>query len=166
MEREVIEKQLQKLQQTYSELPEIILLDKETECIDLLTERKAEASLPLTIIRRRFVDVVGGWISYLHSFLLPNQQSMILVHEAENFSEEEKAEILMILNQLMFISRVSAKLELERSPAADAHFLGEYFPKWLEIKAKILAITKKNVAIWQSAIEKREAKQEKGTYFG
>ena len=154
------------LKTKYPNLPKFEFLDKEFEISDMLTERNELPSRMIQTIRRRIVDIIGGWINYLHNFLLPNQQSMILVHEAENISQEERDHITTLVNQLMFMSRESAHLELTRSDNDDAEFIASHVEKWLIIKKDILSITEKNIAIWTEAINKKVAEEEKKQYIG
>ena len=154
--------QLQKKHQT---LPSFTDMDNEIEFVDFLSQRD---SIPIHLesnLRRRLVDVVGSWINYLHNFVMPNQQSMILVHEAENVSEEERDDILMLINQLMFMNRQSAQLELKRSQEEDIKFIVTTYNKWLTMKETMLKITNNNVKIWEKAIGKK-IKEEKTHYFG
>ncbi len=166
LNQKVIKEKYAKVKKEYPILPELDDLDQEIELIDFLLERRELPIHFLAATRRRFVDVVGGWINYLHNFLLPNQQSMILIHESGSFSDKEKEEVTILINQLMFMSRVSAKLELQKEEESDAKFIAKYLNKWLEMKSKILSITEKNISIWKEAMEKKVSEEKAGQYFG
>ena len=153
--------------QKFPELPDLDSLDREIEWVDAVIERDEIPRQFLDFIRRKFIDTLGGWINYLHNFLLPNQQSMILVHESGNFSEEEKEHITVLLNKIMLASRISANLELQKDEKANAEFIGKYFSKWLSIKEEIITITSRNVIIWKEAIKKKIIEENSNNqYFG
>jgi len=150
----------------FPNLPEADKLDYEMEFIDYLGERFNIPSFLIRSIRRRVADVLGSWINYLHNFVHPNKQSMILVHEAENVSDEDKDTIFKIMNELMFISRISAKLEIQKDEAVDAKFITDVFNMWLDIKKKLVPITQKNINIWEKALQQKGVIEEDKQYFG
>lgn len=161
----LIQERYQHYKEIYPDLPVLDHLNRELECVDFLAERKEVPQFFLAALRRRLVDVVGSWINYLHNFVLPNQQSMILVHEAESISREERDTIIKLINKLMFVSRLSAKLELEKDEAQDAKFVTEQFSKWLSIKEKIKVITHRNIEIWQAAMQKQKIDESESNHY-
>ena len=144
------------------DLPLLDDLNYEFELVDIIIEKNIAPSFPLRYIRRIIVGVFYGWINYLHNFLMPNQQSAILIHEAKYFTTEQKEQVTSIINKIMIINRISTKLDLEHSEEKDAEFIQKYFTEWSNIKRFILDCAKINIESWEKEIppEKHEF------YFG
>jgi hypothetical protein len=150
----------------FPSLPELGDLDHETEFIDWLAEREELPEHFLDHLRRRFTDMLMGWVNYLHSFIHPNQQSMILMHESDNLTPEDKDGVTDILNQIMFISRISTKLELQKSEEANANFLNEQFKHWQKMKQQMIELAEKNIIIWDEAMKKSHQVETADSYVG
>ena len=109
-------------------------------------------------IRRRMVEKFYSWINYLHNFIFANQQSLILMNEYQQFSDEEREEIIMIINKIMFINRLSVKLEVHHKEEEDALFIKKYFDEWPMLKEQLMQITSKNIEGWQNSLTPKEEK--------
>ena len=103
-------------------------------------------------IRRRIVEVFYSYINYLHNFIAPTPQSVILMQEAEFFTDADKDEIDSIMKKIMLINRLSIKLELEPDPEKDVEFIKKNWGEWKSLKPKILKITNKLIESWQKNI--------------
>ena len=55
-------------------------------------------------INKRIMDLFNSWTSYLHGLVLPNPNSMINMTEHQMFSDEERNNIMNLLNKIMVIS--------------------------------------------------------------
>ncbi len=149
-----------KLQKKYS-LPTLDEINFQFEVVDIVEEKGVKATYPLRYIRRIMVNVFYGWINYLHNFIMPSQQSAILMKESEAFSEEEKEKVIKLIKEIMFINRVSNKLDLELDETKDAKFIKEYYDEWLKVKKVLVELATINVESW-----KKDMPKENGTYFG
>lgn len=148
------------LKKTY-DLPSLESLNIEFEVIDTLNERGFSPTFSLRYVRRQMVGVLSGWINYLHEFIMPDLQSVILVKESESFDEEQKKKVINLIKELMFINSLSTKLELVMSEEQDAAFIIKYFAKWPELKKRILKLAELNLGSW-----KKDIPADKESYFG
>jgi len=155
--RDELAKEYDKLKLKY-DLPEFDELNKEFEIFNAFLTYDNVPDFILRTIRRRMVDKFYSWINYLHNFIYANQQSLILMNEFQQFSEQEKQKIIMIINKIMFINRLSVKLEIDNNEEADAHFVKKYFIEWADLKRELVEITNKNIQGWQEAMKKKEQK--------
>lgn len=139
-------------------LPDFEKLNSEFEIYNSFMQVETKPEFLLRNIRRRMVDRFYTWINYLHNFIYANQQSLILMNEFQQFSEEEKQEIIMIVNKIMFINRLSLKLEVTQEESEDAHFIKKYFEEWKKIKQQLEKITSKNIEGWQKSLTEKAEK--------
>ena len=107
------------------------------------------------------VNLFYGWTNYLHNFIMPNPQSIILVKESEAFNDEQKTRVSKLISEIMFINRISAKLDLEYDEKKDAEFIKKYFKEWSTLKKLLLDFAEINMQSWE-----KEMPGEKGSYFG
>ncbi|MBW2981243.1 hypothetical protein KY343_00035 [Candidatus Woesearchaeota archaeon] len=149
-----------KLKSKY-DLPSIKELNDQFEIYDIIKEKNLSPSFPLRYTRRLMVSLFYGWINYLHNFIMPNPQSAILVRESEAFNEEQKNKVTKLIKEIMFINRLSTKLDLENYEQKDAEFIKKYFTEWKKIKKMILELANINLESWQS-----DMPSDKGSYFG
>jgi len=149
-----------KLSEKYG-LPDLDDMDYHFQLLDTIGEKGYVPSYPLRFTRRNMVNVFYGWINYLHNFIMPNRQSAILMEEADAFSEEQKKEIIALIKEIMFINRLSTKLDLELSEEKDAEFIRTYYQEWPNIKEKLQEFAAINLKSWRKDIP-NETKH----YFG
>jgi len=142
-------------------LPSMEELNNEFEIIDIVSEKDLSPTFPLRYTRRLMVNLFYGWTNYLHNFIMPSPQSAILAAEAKAFDEEQKGKINKLIKEIMFINRVSAKLDLEHDEKKDAEFISKYFKQWFTLKKLLLELAEINVDSWQ-----KDMPAEKGSYFG
>lgn len=153
MNPETSKAELKKTIEKYG-LPELSLVDKEIEIIDLLSERRELPQNMLSLIRRRFTDVIYGWINFLHSFIVPNPQSLIVNKDAEAFDEKEKEDIYKQMTLLAKMTRESARFEIKKKDEkAEAKFINDNFKKYMDMKPKFEEFNKKVIDFWQKEIE-------------
>jgi hypothetical protein len=123
-------------------------LDNEFEIIDAFYSRKITGYF-LRNTRRRIIEVLYSYINYLHNFVAPNPQSVILMQEAEFFSDEEKDEIDAVMKKIMLVNRMSIRLDLEPDEENDAEFIKQSLDEWKKLKPKIVEITNKLIENWK-----------------
>jgi hypothetical protein len=149
MKLEEVEKKLrevcEKHQLSYEEL------NNEFELLDFFYSKRVGDNF-LRNIRRRFVEVMYNYITYLHNFIAPNPQSIIIMQEAEFFSDAEKDEMDSIMKKIMLINRMSMKLELKPDEKQDAEFIKKNLEEWKTLKPKIQKITDKLIESWQKTL--------------
>ena len=123
-------------------------LNNEFEILDSFYAKKI-ADHFLRNIRRRIVEVFYNYINYLHNFIAPNPQSVILMQEAEFFEDADKDKIDSIMKKIMLINRISITLELESDSEKDAEFIMKNLEEWKSLKPKILDVTNKLIDSWK-----------------
>ena len=153
MDKQTVKKGLEELGEKYS-LP-IKELNKELEIVDIFTEKNEMPDFPIRTIRRRLMDVFSMWINFLHSFLFPSPQSIILTKEAEAFDEKEKDEIYGLLVRIVRITREGIRLEIKKDESKDSDFIKQNFEEYKKIKKEIEKYADKNVEFWKKESEKK-----------
>ena len=135
------------LKNKYS-LPDYNKLNEEFELFYL--GKLVEIIHPLAFIRRRMSDKVGVMCSFLQGILQPNPGSMVGIEESSFFSKEEKQkDIQKLLKELMYHLRESYDLDLNIVEENDAKFIKNFYPKWIEIKPRILKLSGKLKEGWK-----------------
>ena len=138
-------------------LPDLETLDRELELIDMLSEKRELPQNLLVALRRRFTEFVYSWINFLHSFIVPNPQSIIANKDAEAFNEKEKDNIYKLMAVLSKMTRESSQFEADRlQEKEEAKFIRENFSKYMGIKKELAELNKKVIAHWQKEIESQK----------
>jgi len=142
-------------------LPAFEELDHEFEIHDFFISRNIPTTYLLRNTRRFIVDKLWSVINFLHNFIFPNQQSLILMEEAKKFSEEEKKEIADLMTKFTILARKGPLLELNFDEKADAQYISEIYKIWNQLKPEVKSIVDKNLQKWGS-----ETKEEVPHYYG
>jgi len=149
MEAEIIKEALAKVIEKHN-LPELKVLDRELEMVDMLSERRELPQDILAAIRRRFTEVVYSWINFVHSLVVPSPQSLIVNKDAEAFDEKEKDSVYKVMAALAKMTRESAYFEIEKGQKKEeAKFIRENFSKFMELKKKLAEFNIKVVEHWK-----------------
>ena len=152
MDAKTVKKELEELGKKYN--LHIKELDKELELIDTLAKRREFPEFPLRIIRRRLVDIHLLWINYLHSFIFPNPQSIVVIKEAEAFDDKEKDEIYKLMVKFAKATRESVVFEIKRDDEKEAEFIKTSFENFKKIKKQLEPFAEKNIEFWRKESEK------------
>jgi hypothetical protein len=126
-------------------------IDNEFEIADTFYSKRTNDHF-LRNTRRVIVDMLFSYINYLHNFIAPNSQSVILMQESEFFTDSEKDEIDEIMKKIMLINRSSLNMELEKNEAKDAEFITKTISEWKTIRPAIIKITNTLVDNWKKNI--------------
>jgi len=157
MNPKTVQEALEKIIEKYK-LPELKELDRELEIIDIISERRELPQNLLIVIRRRLTELIYSWINFLHSLVIPNQQSIIANKDAETFNEKEKDQIYKTMAVLTKITRESTSFEAEKGKyKEEAKFVTESFKKYIEIKKELAALNSKIIAFWEKEIGLQKA---------
>ena len=136
------------LKQKY-DLPTLKYLEDEFDIIDQIKKNEIIPTHLLRFIRRSLADRLFSWISYLHIFTFPNQQSMVLMNEFQKFDEKEKEKLTEYMKEIMIVSRKSIKLELVKKESEDVKLIKEAIETWKNLKPKLLKVVEQNIDIWK-----------------
>ncbi len=136
-------------------LPSFETLDKEFEF--LYVGKIIEVTRPLSFIRRRMSDKMGGILGMLQGMVQPNPSSMISLEESSFFTKEEKQEkIIAILRELMYFERLSIHLNITSTDEEEVAFIKALWEKWNHLKPQILELTKKLHEGWRKDSEEKK----------
>ncbi len=137
------------MQKKYEELPDLKDLDCEYEIKLFIGDKSSVPNFILRTVRRAMVTYITSWINLFHGYIVPNQGSGISMEEMKHFGVDEKREIAGIIDKLMFVSRSSALIELERSDKKEAEWIIETHKQWIEMKSELKKKVTKNVLKWK-----------------
>lgn len=111
----------------------------------------------------RMVDTFGLWYNYLHTIVMPNPSSMLNMTENQAFSDEEKQEILVLMNRIMAQISENTLNGLTKDKKSEAEFIDSSVEFWNNaLNPKLKEIIKKIKSDW---IEKSKP-QAKNTEVG
>ena len=116
---------------------------------DFLNDRKFIPQQPLGFVRARIVETFGSWINFLHGFIMPNPQSAILMKDFECTNDDEKKEIIEMIQDMMISQRETIIVGLEKDEKKDAEFIKKYFKFWHKTKPGLIKVTKKSLDNWK-----------------
>ncbi|MBD3361954.1 hypothetical protein GF358_04155 [Candidatus Woesearchaeota archaeon] len=116
---------------------------------DFLNDRKYVPENILGFVRVKLVELLGSWINFLHSFIMPNPQSAILMKDYEATNEDDKKKIIKMIQDIMISQRETILIGLEKDEKKDAEFLKKYYKLWNDIKPKLAEITQRNIDNWK-----------------
>jgi len=150
-----IKKQYKKLEKKYK-LPSFDKFDKEFEISTLDTD-----DFLLRNVRRRMNNKLTFFTQVFDTILFPNQNSLISMHEAKSFSEEEKNKIMKFYNKLMTFEREALLFDIEPDDKKEAEFIKKLWKQWSEIKKETNKLVEKMKNSW-----KDEDIKIKNHYFG
>ncbi|MCF7866123.1 hypothetical protein K9L67_00330 [Candidatus Woesearchaeota archaeon] len=120
------------------QLPNLSELDKEFFVEYTMGNWRTIPENTLIFTMNLIMDYYIGWINFCHTLINGNPQSMILMREAEFFSNEEKKEIIKVMQNLTIISRKQTIINLKNEEKETAQFIKEIFESWKNIKPKLL----------------------------
>ena len=137
------------------DLPSIEELDSDYELKMYINEKKDPPSFIIRNVRRAMSSYICSWINICHGYIIPNQGSGISIEEMKHFDVDEKREIALYIDKLMYISRSSSLMELEQNDKKDAAWVIEIHKLWQGIKSELIKKISKNVMKWKFNFEKK-----------
>ena len=99
-------------------------------------------------INKRIMDLFNSWTSYLHGLVLPNPNSMINMTEHQMFSDEERNNIMNLLNKIMVISSENSLNNISEKKTNFIDNATEFWKK--NYSPELEKILKKVNSEWQS----------------
>ena len=114
----------------------------------------------------RIVDLFTMWYGYLHNIIVPNPGSMVSITESSQFNEQEKAEIMDIMNQFMKITSTNMFVGLTRDKRAEARFIDGAVETWNTLKPKLMNISTRVNTLWKEKAETPTKPQKKEAHYG
>ena len=128
-----------KFKTTFDELDEIFFLQD-----FILSQRFVNTRLSRAI-GRRISDTFMNWNNYLHSLILPNPGNLLNVTESKMFTDNEKEDIIAVINQTMALASKHSLNGLRHDREGEAKFIDDsatfwkktFLPKVLEVMEKV-----------------------------
>jgi hypothetical protein len=136
------------------DLPTLKYLNEEFDMIELIKRNRFYPTKILRFIKRSIAERIYFWLNYLNIFILPNQQSVVLMNEYQKIDEKEKTKIMEYMKEIMLISRKSTRAELIGKEEEDAKLIKEMNDKWKKLKPKLREIAEENVKLWEKELKK------------
>ncbi|MBD3319282.1 hypothetical protein GF342_05230 [Candidatus Woesearchaeota archaeon] len=115
------------LKASFEELEEIFFLR------DFVQQEGYVSSRLGRTLTRRVANLFWNWNNYLHNLIMPNPSSMIMVSESQMLSEQEKADIIHVMNTIMDHVTVNTLLGLEPDEKKEAQWIDESVKFWREV---------------------------------
>ena len=99
---------------------------------------------------RRIVDTYGSWLNYLHGIVVPNPNYMIALSESQAFSDEEKNELISLMNKIMALISINQYVGITKNKKKESEFIDESVKFWKKtMKLELKKITKKINDMWK-----------------
>lgn len=130
------------------DLPDLSELDKEFFLDYTMSNWKSIPENTLIYTMNIMMDYYNSWINFCHSLINGNPQSMILMREAEFFSDEEKKEIIKVMQELTVTSRKQTIMNMKNEEKETAEFIKEIFESWKKIKPKLIKYAEHSYEKW------------------
>jgi hypothetical protein len=145
---EIFKQEYGKKAKEYS-LPSFDKLNEDLFIQDFINEKKFVPQGILGFVRSRMVELFAGWTGYLHGFIMPSPQSAILMTEYRKLTEEDKKQIIDIIQDMMIMQKESNLLGLQKDEKKDAEFIKKYFKLWTDSKKRLIDVSKKSLENWK-----------------
>lgn len=137
----------EELQKKY-DLPSFEIIDKEFFLSFAIAGwYDIPGNIPVYIMNR-MMDYYNNWINFCHSLINGNPQSMILMREAEFFSDEDKKELIKVMTELTILSRKQTVINLKNEEKETVEFIKEIHNSWNKIKPTLLKFSEQSYAKW------------------
>ncbi|MBT3304636.1 hypothetical protein HN592_02220 [Candidatus Woesearchaeota archaeon] len=104
-------------------------------------------------ICKRITDTYNSWIGYLHGIVMPIPNSLLSMTEHQLFSEEERTELLNIMNKLVQITSSNTLIGLKKDKLQEGAFIDNAINFWnSEFKPKMLPFLEKVNSNWKEKV--------------
>ncbi len=125
------------LENKYTELKKEMQLDLELEELDdifFIRDYINQAGFVSEKLSRqiclRITDTFNSWASYLHGIIMPNPHNMINNTESQLFSEDEKQEIIQLMNEILAHTTKNVLNGLKKDKENEADFIRTSVDFW------------------------------------
>ena len=107
------------------------------------------------------IDKVENIGNFLQSLLMPDPNSIINMQESKCLTDNERLELIKIIQEIMVFYRESHILDLEGQEKENAIFILKCYKMWKELKKRVIKILKSLKENWI-----HEAPETIENYFG
>ena len=101
------------------------------------------------MICSRIVNTYMSWSNYLHGLVMPNPSYMVNMAESQMFSDEERQDIINLMNQILALVSTNSVLTLNTDKKAEAKFIDDSVKLWNKtFQPKVMVFMKKVNKEW------------------
>ncbi len=102
-----------------------------------------------SLLSRRVVDFYSNLVNQLHSIILPNPNSMISITQNSMFTEDEREEMIQLMNKILALTSQSPVITITQNKKDKAKFVDGSFKLWdKNLKEKMKNISVKINKEW------------------
>jgi len=105
----------------------------------------------------RIADLFWSWNNFLHSLIMPNPSSMIIMTESQEFGEQEKKEIIRLMTRVMAHVSANSIAGLTKDKKLEAKFIDDSVALWNELSPKLTELSKKLNTMWTERAQVKNA---------
>ncbi len=100
-------------------------------------------------VARRIVDLYNSWLGYIHGLMMPNPSSMFSVTESQMFDEQEKEELIKLMNKALELTTRNTLIGLNNDKEKEKEFIDYSVEFWdNEFKPKLIKMMNKINLDW------------------
>jgi len=97
----------------------------------------------------RIVDTLASWSNYLHGLVMPSPQSMVNHTESGLFDEDEKKEMMKVMNKVMALISTNNLVGLSKDKQKEKEFIDGSVKFWTEeFSSYLQTLLKKTNNYW------------------
>ncbi|USN45990.1 MAG: hypothetical protein H6502_02540 [Candidatus Woesearchaeota archaeon] len=111
---------------TFEELEEIFFLQDSIASEGYVSEHYSRQ------LCARIRDTINGWIGYYHNILMPNPGSLTAMTEAAIFSDQEKQEMVGMINEGYSLTSLNSHAGLAKDASEEKTFIEQALIFWKE----------------------------------
>ena len=101
-------------------------------------------------ICKRITDTYNSWIGYIHGIVMPIPNSLISMTEHQLFSEEERNDLLKVMNGLTHLTSTNPLIGLKKDKLAEGKFIDNAVTFWnSDFKPKMITVLEKVNSNWK-----------------
>ncbi|MFW6014358.1 MAG: hypothetical protein ACOCZQ_00280 [Nanoarchaeota archaeon] len=98
----------------------------------------------------RMCDTFNSWVNYFHGIIMPNPHNMISNTESQLFSEEEKQEIIKVMNKILSHTSQNVLAGLKKDKHKEAEFIDNSLELWNStVQPKLVFIMERVNNYWK-----------------
>jgi len=99
----------------------------------------------------RIVNTYMSWSNYLHGLVMPNPNYMVNMAESQMFTDDDRQEIINLMNQILALVSLNSVLTLENDTRAESKFIDESVKFWKKtFQPKVMVFMKKVNKEWMN----------------
>lgn len=98
----------------------------------------------------KICDTFNSWVNYFHGIVMPNPHNMISNTESQLFSEEEKQQIIKVMNKILAHTSENVLAGLKKDKEKEAEFIDNSLRLWHEtVQPQIVFIMERINNYWK-----------------